>query len=246
MKMPYKILAAGAAALAGAILGGGMIAAAPNRVPVAEAYVMRAQETGYCVIPGKPAELTVDSGPLTVDEPLSSASPTLSPEGTAREIVRTAELYSEIPQFIGAVPVIIGEAENAVNQAEAAPYSEDELEIFACAIYQEAGGNACSDLCRMYVGDVMLNRVNDPRFPNTLYEVLTQEHQYGLFWKTGIVWPSRASDPNEAAAVERAYDTARALLEGEHSELFGEGYIYQDTKPRGKDVIYLDGEYFGR
>ena len=238
---------------AAAILGGGLIAAKPHPEPISErstralrayatyeACVVRAQETGWCVIAGRPArETSFVSGEAAATFPRG--------EGKA-EAIRTKDLYIEVVPKVGILPTaeITGPAENAATQTQAAPYTEEELEIFACAIYQEAGGDGCSDLCRMYVGDVILNRVDDPRFPSTLYEVLTQKHQYGLFWKTGIIWPSRASDPNEAAAVERAYDTARALLEGEHSELFGKGYIYQDTKPRGKDVIYLDGEYFGR
>jgi len=123
---------------------------------------------------------------------------------------------------------------------------EAEVEMLACAIYCEAGGDACSDLCRYMVGDVMLNRVDDPRFPDTLEEVLTQKGQYGRFYWTGIVWPERASNPGEAAAVARAYETARALLTGEHSELYGEGYIWQAEFAQGTDVIYLDGTYFGR
>ena len=100
-----------------------------------------------------------------------------------------------------------------------------EVEMLACAIYCEAGGDACSDLCRLYVGDVILNRVDDPRFPDTMAEVLTAEGQYGRFHWTGIVWPNRASCPGEAAAVARAYDTARALLSGEHSGLYLAGGI---------------------
>lgn len=123
---------------------------------------------------------------------------------------------------------------------------EAEVEMLACGIYCEAGGDACSDLCRYMVGDAMLNRVGDPRFPDTLEEVLTQKGQYGRFYWTGIVWPERASNPGEAAAVARAYETARALLSGEHSELYGEGYIWQAEFAQGTDVIYLDGIYFGR
>lgn len=122
----------------------------------------------------------------------------------------------------------------------------DQVEKLACVIYQEAGGDACSDLCRMYVGDVVLNRVEDPRFPDTLEGVLTAPGQYGRFSKTGIVWPSRSSNPGEEHAVQRAYDIARALLSGEHSELWGLGYIWQAEFPQGTDVIYETGLYFGR
>lgn len=120
------------------------------------------------------------------------------------------------------------------------------VEMLACVIYQEAGGDACSDLCRFMVGDVVLNRVADSRFPDTIEEVLTQRGQYGTFSKTGVVWPARASNPGEAAAVERAYDTARRLLSGEHSELYDAGYIWQAEFIQGKNVIEVDGTYFGR
>lgn len=122
----------------------------------------------------------------------------------------------------------------------------EDLELLACVIYQEAGGDACSDECRFMVGDVVLNRVADSRFPDTIEEVLTQRGQYGTFSKTGVVWPARAGNPGEAAAVERAYDTARRLLSGEHSELYGAGYIWQAEFIQGKDVIEVDGTYFGR
>jgi len=67
------------------------------------------------------------------------------------------------------------------------------VEKLACAIYSEAGGDECSDECRINVGDVILNRVKDPRFPNTIEGVLTAPRQYGTFSQTGVVWPARAS-----------------------------------------------------
>lgn len=120
------------------------------------------------------------------------------------------------------------------------------VEMLACGIYQEAGGDECSDECRIDVGDVMLNRVTDPRFPNTLEGVLTAPGQYGRFSKTGIVWPSRASNPGEAAAVERAYRIARQLLSGNHGELWGQGYVWQAEFEQGTEGFWLDGIYFGR
>lgn len=96
------------------------------------------------------------------------------------------------------------------------------------------------------VGDVVLNRMEDPRFPNTMEEVLTQERQYSTWHWTGIQWPERAEYPGEAAAVERAYGTARSLLEGGHSGIYGRGYVWQAEFSQGSDVILLDGLYFGR
>ncbi len=155
----------------------------------------------------------------------------------------TAELM-ELRTQADEVESAIEEETSAEDVAE--ELSEEEVEMLACTIYCEAGGDYCSDLCRKYVGDVVLNRIEDSRFPDTMVGVLTAENQYGRFYWTGIVWPERASDPLEANAVERAYRIARELLSGEHSELFGEGYIWQAEFEQGKDIIFLDGIYFGR
>lgn len=127
-------------------------------------------------------------------------------------------------------------------------WTKEEVEMLACAIYQEAGGDACCDLCRHRVGDVILNRMEDDRFPDTVEEVLTAYRQYGRFYWTGVVWPDRAVKPGEAHAVARAWETARDVLSGEHSDLYGQGYIYQAEFEQGADVIYCEdcGIYFGR
>ena len=123
---------------------------------------------------------------------------------------------------------------------------EEMVEMLACGIYQEAGGDECSDDTRRKVGDVMLNRVMDKRFPDTLEAVLTAPGQYGRFSKTGIVWPERAGNPGEKHAVERAYRIAEELLSGQHSELYGQGYVWQAEFEQGTEGFWQDGIYFGR
>lgn len=122
----------------------------------------------------------------------------------------------------------------------------DELEMLACVIYQEAGGDRQCDECRRRVADVVLNRVNDPRFPNTIRKVLTAKNQYGKFYKTGVVWPKRAKYAGEKHAVERAYRIAEEVLSGHHSELYGKGYIWQATFKQSRDNVYCCGHYYGR
>lgn len=126
------------------------------------------------------------------------------------------------------------------------PYNEDELEMLALVIYQEAGGDMYCDECRRMVADVVLNRVADDRFPDTMYEVLTQPKQYGKLSWTDLVWPERALFPEEAHAIDRAYRIAEEVLIGNHSELYGQGYIWQAEFKQGKDIIYCCGHYFGR
>ena len=124
---------------------------------------------------------------------------------------------------------------------------KEDWERLAIVIYQEAGGDDVCDMCRYRVADVVLNRVADPRYPDTIEGVLMDNKyglQGGLLSVTGIVWPDKASEPGEAAAVQRAWDIAADVLEGHHSDLDG-NYIWCSEYKQGSEVIYCDGIYFG-
>lgn len=139
------------------------------------------------------------------------------------------------------------EAVEATEPAETVPEVDQEsLELLACVIYAEVGGDSSCDDCRRMVADVVLNRVESDLFPDTIYEVLTQPGQYGAFSPYGVYWPERASHPGEAAAVERAYRIAREVLEGQHSELYGKGYVFQSGAKQGNDGFYYHDNYWGR
>ena len=129
------------------------------------------------------------------------------------------------------------------------PVNEHDVELLACVIYQEAGGDTCCDMCRRRVADVVLNRVKDPRFKGTTIEEILIDGdpapQWGLYSVTGVVWPDKASRPEEQHAVERAYRIAREVLEGQHSDLTSE-YIWCAEFSQGTDVIECDGIYFGK
>lgn len=124
--------------------------------------------------------------------------------------------------------------------------SEDDVELLAIVIYQEVGSDACCDDCRRRVADVILNRVESEYFPDTIYDVLTQRSQYGAFYWTGVVWPERASYSSETHAVERAYRIAREVLEGNHSELYGNDYVWQAGFVQGSEGFYCCGVYYGK
>ena len=129
---------------------------------------------------------------------------------------------------------------------EIEPDPED-LEYLAIVIFCEVGADAQCDETRYMVGDVVLNRVADSRYPDTIKGVLEQKLQYGRFYWTGIIWPERASYKGNQNAVQRARDIAYDLLsDTRHSELFGKGYIYQDNRVQGRDNIWSDGICFGR
>lgn len=124
-------------------------------------------------------------------------------------------------------------------------YTDRELETLALVIYQEAGSDDCSDETRLMVGTVVMNRIADDRFPDTMEKVVTQQSQYGRLHWTGIVWPERASSPNEEHAVERAYTIAKRILEGER--VLEQDVVFQAEFLQGKEMVaYSDGMYFCR
>ena len=171
------------------------------------------------------------------------------PAVTTESIPETT-VESSIPETIETIPTeetTAPEATEAPTPTETTPTVDPEaLELLACVIYQEAGADYVCDDCRRRVADVVLNRVESPDFPDTIYEVLTAEDQYGYYYWTGVKWPARASYPEEAHAVERAYRIAEEILSGQHSALYGNGYIWQAGFVQGTDGFWCCDTYFGR
>lgn len=144
-------------------------------------------------------------------------------------------------------PELPSEALSAPTTEETLPeVNQDELEMLACVIYQEAGGNGSCDDCRRYVADIVLNRMEHDGFPDTMYEVLTQKGQYGMLHWTGIKWAERAKYDTEKEAVARAYRIAEEVLSGQHSKLYGQGYIWQAGFKQGTDGFWCCGHFYGR
>lgn len=176
-------------------------------------------------------------------------------ETPAAEPVKPVEQEQKAPA-IPRVETLVFVEPNAPQEVVAEPetvknpgptYTEEELEALALVIYQEAGGDMCSDETRLMVGAVVLNRVADDRFPDTLQEVLTQKAQYGRLHWTGLVWPERASLPEEAHAVERAYNLAEALLGGTAAGVLPADVVWQAEFVQGTEVfVEIDGFYFCR
>lgn len=155
--------------------------------------------------------------------------------------------------YVQPTPIVHEPVENIVETVEDSlvhsdplpdkTYTDEELDILALIVYQEAGGDGVSDDTRRLVAQVFLNRVNDSRFPDSFYEVATEERQYGRLYWTGIVWPDRASSQAEAHAVERAYRIAQEVLESDEP-ICPEGVIFQAEFVQGEIYAEQDGMYF--
>lgn len=179
-----------------------------------------------------------------LEEAGKPAEPThLIPEKVEAAVEPVRPVASQMPAPASVVVEAAAPAETPAVEPEPS-YTEEDLELLAMVIYQEAGGDACSDDTRLKVGTVVMNRVEDDRFPDTIAEVLLAKGQYGRLHWTGLVWPERAELPQEARAVARAYVIAERVLEGER--VLPADVIFQSEHIQGEIVAQQDGFYFCR
>ena len=137
--------------------------------------------------------------------------------------------------------------EKSTEKSDELSLTDEEIEWLAITIYKEAGGDAVCDECRYRVADVILNRVADERFPDTMYGVLMQKGQYNTYyWDGGIYWPDRAFTEPEVLARERALFVAADVAAGNHSDLYGRGYIGQAEMIQGYEGFWHCGIYFAK
>lgn len=97
-------------------------------------------------------------------------------------------------------------SELPVDAVTPTPYTEEDLDLLARIIYQEAGCMWLSDEHQLLVGAVVMNRVNSSMFPNTVHDVIYQPGQYG---------PAIYGTLYNATPDERTYANAEAILNGE-------------------------------
>lgn len=107
------------------------------------------------------------------------------------------------------------------NEAEenAATYTEDDLYWLSKAIAQELGSNWVPDWAQQWVASVVLNRVNHPSFPDTIYGVLHQPGQYCGFYAT---------------PTEQNIANARYVLE--NGSVLPENVVFQSLCTQGSGI----------
>ena len=98
--------------------------------------------------------------------------------------------------------------------------SDGEFEMFACLIYAEAGGQPYYDQVR--VAEVVLNRVSDPRYPNSIYAVITQEGQFVPARSDGTI-------VNGFGRVLSIQDIPDSCIQAAQEALNGSRYLSKDT-----------------
>lgn len=110
-------------------------------------------------------------------------------------------------------------------------YTEEELYIMSHVIMGEAESGSWEE--KIGVGSVILNRVKDDRFPNTIKDVVFQEGQYACTWDGNY-----DKEPNKESV-----DAAKYVLE--HGSQLPSYVIFQSQFIQG-DNIYkqVDNTYF--
>ena len=96
----------------------------------------------------------------------------------AASVIAETKTYKELEAAVGTEETETEFTDETESETEAVPntYTDDDLYVLSHIIQCEAG--YCERAMMEGVGSVVLNRVADPRFPNTIYEVVNQPGQY--------------------------------------------------------------------
>lgn len=106
-----------------------------------------------------------------------------------------------IMMLLSAAPKLITHAAGDTTEAELEEQEYyDSLEMLAICVEAEAG-NQGLDGKRM-VADVILNRVDDPEWPDTIEEVISQPVHFSSYWDGGMDKVSVSEETFEAVKME--------------------------------------------
>lgn len=89
-------------------------------------------------------------------------------------------------------------------------WTDYDLDMLAAIIYYEAGSNECTDRHQQLVGQVVVNRMRDPRFPDTIYDVLTQVDPVQYSTSESVL----TNMGNRDIIPQRCYNNALEVLYG--------------------------------
>lgn len=111
-----------------------------------------------------------------------------------------------------------------VKQEPTRTYSDEDLYVLSHIISAESGN--CSEDMMISVGSVVLNRVADDRFPNTIYDV--------VFQTDPVQYSPTVNGAYYAAPTEGAVEVAERLLtEGSQIDA---SVVWQAEFPQGNGV----------
>lgn len=132
-----------------------------------------------------------------------------------------------------------GEILQAMEEDQKPKYTEEDLDLLARVIYAEVGCTWIPDWVQRMVGSVVLNRVESPYYPDTIYDVIYQPGQYAPTWDGSI----------HKTPDARTIENARYLLEngsvcpvnviGQNSIITGSGVYSSYRDPILGTTVYF-------
>ena len=111
-----------------------------------------------------------------------------------------------------------------VKQEPARTYSDEDLYVLSHIISAESGN--CSEDMMISVGSVVLNRVADDRFPDTIYDV--------VFQTDPVQYSPTVNGAYYAEPTEAACEVAKTLLE--EGSAIDSSVVWQAEFPQGNGV----------
>lgn len=157
------------------------------------------------------------------------AEPTYVAIKTDEKTIIDEPKYVEVEPEIEVVKVVnepIVEVDNPI-------YTEAELDLLSRVVYAEAGSDWLTDEHQMAVASVILNRVRDDRFPNSIRDVIYQTGQYGCV-NNGMI----NNAPNQ-----RAIDNVKYVLD--NGVTIPDNVVWQAQFKQGNGVWKnIQGHYF--
>ncbi len=154
--------------------------------------------------------------------------------------------YSDSSAYVQAAKSTWNEAQKAIaGYQKLAQYSDEDIRILTTTVFHEAGHT--TEQLRQYVAQVVLNRVEDSRFPDTVKGVITQPGQYSTKYAT--VEAANAIQATDSKNATYYYgiceDSVKAAMMGQVE--MPSNVLYQANFSQGKGVwksVYFNSGWY--
>lgn len=154
--------------------------------------------------------------------------------------------YSDSSAYVQAAKSTWNEAQKAIaSYQKLAQYSDEDIRILTTTVFHEAGHT--TEQLRQYVAQVVLNRVEDSRFPDTVKGVITQPGQYSTKYAT--VEAANAIQATDSKNGTYYYgiceDSVKAAMMGQVE--MPSNVLYQANFSQGKGVwksVYFNSGWY--
>lgn len=154
--------------------------------------------------------------------------------------------YSDSSAYVQAAKSTWNEAQKAIaGYQKLAQYSDEDIRILTTTVFHEAGHT--TEQLRQYVAQVVLNRVEDSRFHDTVKGVITQPGQYSTKYAT--VEAANAIQATDSKNGTYYYgiceDSVKAAMMGQVE--MPSNVLYQANFSQGKGVwksVYFNSGWY--